>query len=192
MIKKSENPEKIASLGRDCKEIMSKEMRQKIGENRNLFLTTFGKLPVSEVEKLRADLKRQSCNYTIVKKTILKRMLDDLKLAQFPEQTQGPLAIIYGNEELPKISKILVDYARSHETFKICAALVEGSLYDVNGIRTLASIPPREILLAQLAGRIQAPISGLVNYLNGLISKTAMILKAIAEKKQKEGKKTEE
>jgi large subunit ribosomal protein L10 len=81
-------------------------------------------------------------------------------------------------------AKIMAEYAKKFEKLELKAGVVEGKLVDVDGIKKIAELPSREVLVAKVLGGLNAPIAGLVNVLNGNIRGLAIVLNAIAEKKQ--------
>ena len=83
------------------------------------------------------------------------------------------------------ISKILVEFAKANENFSVRGALVDGVAWDSETVKGIAALPSREVLLAQTAAQIQAPIYGLVGGLSALMSKLVRVLDAVKEKQAK-------
>ena len=84
-------------------------------------------------------------------------------------------------------AKILVDFAKKNDKLEIKAGFVDGKVINVDEVKALAELPPREVLIAKVLGGFNAPISGFVNVLNGNLRGLAVALNAIAEKKAAEG-----
>ena len=80
-------------------------------------------------------------------------------------------------------AKVLSEYAKKYEKLELKVGVVEGKVIDLNGIKALAELPSREVLIARVLGGFNAPISGLVNVLNGNIRGLVVALNAIAEQK---------
>lgn len=162
---------------------MAKETKEKIKNSSTLFIASFNMMPVSEQDLLRSKLKEIEASLFMVKNRIVKRTLKELDQENIASLLQGPTAIALGGRDSVSVSKTLVNFAGQHETFKILGAYVDDELLDASSVKRLASIPSREVLLAQVIGGLNSPIQGLVNSLSATIKKFVLVIDRIREKK---------
>jgi len=95
----------------------------------------------------------------------------------------GPTAMAISTTDAVAPAKILSEYAKKFEKLELKVGVVEGKIIDVDGIKALAELPSREVLIAKVLGSLNAPISGFVNVLNANITGLVVALNAIAEQK---------
>lgn len=95
----------------------------------------------------------------------------------------GPTAIAFCEDDPVAPAKLINDFAGEHKALEIKAGVVEGKVLDVAGVKELAELPPREVLVAKVLGGLNAPISGFANVLNANLKGLVVALNAIAEQK---------
>jgi large subunit ribosomal protein L10 len=148
-------------------------------------LTDFRGLSVAEMTELRTLLRKSAVEYTVVKNTLAKIAVAETELASLAAHLEGPTAIAVSRADPMAPSKVLTTWSKGRPTFTIKGGVVEGSLMSPADIAVLAALPPREILLARLAGTIQAPLQGLANVLAGPIRALASALDQVRQRKEK-------
>ncbi|QNK41898.1 MULTISPECIES: 50S ribosomal protein L10 [Caproicibacter] len=134
--------------------------------------------------KLRKELREAGCQYKVVKNTLLRLALQDSGISGLEGVLEGTTAIAVHSEDYVAPAKILAGYADKSDTFKIKAGFIDGKAATADEIKTLASLPSKEELVAQALRGLNAPITGLVTVLNGTIKGLVVALNAIAEKQQ--------
>ena len=139
-------------------------------------------ITVADDTKLRKELRESGSEYKVVKNTLLKRALDDAGLEGLDGVLEGTTAIATNTEDYVACAKILSAYAEKNPSFEVKAGFVEGKALDADGVKELASLPPKEVLVAQALGGLNAPISGFVSVLNATLTGLVVALNAIAEK----------
>lgn len=162
------------------------EIKGKIEDSQSLVLVNYRGLNVAEDTELRAKFREAGVEYKVYKNTMMRRAFDALGHGEFAEHLKGPSAIAFGMEDMVAPAKIMAEFAEAHEELEIKAGMVDGDFLDVDGVKSLAKLPPKEILLAQFLGGLNAPIQGLANVMNGTLSGFARVLNAIAEQKEGE------
>ena len=140
-------------------------------------------ITVADDTKLRSDLRKAGVDYAVVKNTMLRRAADKAGLGDLDEVLTGTTALAVSSEDYVAGAKILSDYAEKSKTFEIKAGFVDGKVIDAAGVKELASLPPKEVLVAKALGGLNAPISGFVCVLNANLRGLAVALNAIAEQK---------
>jgi large subunit ribosomal protein L10 len=147
-------------------------------------LVDYKGINVADDTKLRRELRAAGVEYAVVKNTLLRFAIEEVGFDALAPVLKGPTALATSAADPVAPAKILNEYARkSNGKFQIKAGFVEGRVVTPVEVGTLADLPPREVLLARMLGGLNAPISGLVNVLNGNIRGLAVALAAIAEKK---------
>lgn len=177
----------MEKIGRKFRELMVDEVEGFVKDSPYLFFVNFRRLPVSKVQSLRRSLRKTSSELKVVKNSILKLALKKRKLEPLCELVEGSCGVTFGKNDPIKVSKILYDFSRAEEGLTIKGGYVDGQVLMADRIKELAMLPSREVLLARLIGTIKAPLSRLVNVLNGNSQKLVYILSAISKKEEKGG-----
>lgn len=165
------------------KELTVQTLTEKFKKNNCVLLTEYRGLTVSEISELRSKLRPAKCEYNVVKNTLSKRALKGLKLDAFSELFEGPTAIAIDQGDPVQAAKILVDFSKEHAKLKIKAALLGDKLLSESEVKSLASLPSREVLLSKLVWLLKSPVQNLVYVLNGNTQKLVYVLEAIRKQK---------
>ncbi|NPV44948.1 MAG: 50S ribosomal protein L10 [Firmicutes bacterium] len=168
---------------REEKKQIVEELKDKLNQVKAAIFTDYRGLNVEEITELRKQLREAGIEYKVVKNTLTRIAAKDMNMDFLEEYLTGPTAIAFSFEDPVTPAKILSKFASSHKALDIKAGLVEGKLIDAEGIKALADLPSREVLIAKVIGGMQAPISGLVCVLNGPMRGLVYALKAIQDKK---------
>jgi large subunit ribosomal protein L10 len=163
------------------------DLSAKLSKAKCLYLTDFTGLDVASITELRRRLTNAGVEYVVVKNTLARRALSGGPYEGLTEHLAGPNAFALSDEDVVTAAKILTEFAREREKPQIRAGAVEGRVVSIEEIRRIADLPPREQLLAQVAGSMRAPIAGLVYTLSGLLSKFVRTVDAVREDKQARG-----
>lgn len=171
-------------LTKGQKEKIVKELSDKLDRQKILFLTDFRGISVMNSQELRRELKKTDADYKVARKTLFDRALDAKGLEYKTRELEGEVgaAFCYGEESAP--AKVLVKFAKDHETFKILGAILGGKFLGEKDVTALAKLPTREVLLAQVVGAMQAPIRGLAAVLQANIRNLAVVLQKVEDQKQ--------
>ena len=137
---------------------------------------------VADDTKLRKQLREAGSTYKVVKNTMLKRALDEAGIEGLEGVLEGTTAIAYNKEDYVVSAKILSEFAEKSKTFELKAGFVDGNALDAAGVKELAALPPKEVLVAKALGGLNAPITGFVTVLNGTLKGLVVAINAIAEK----------
>ena len=141
-------------------------------------------ISVSDDTKLRKELREAGCEYKVVKNTLLKLALKEAGIEGLENVLEGTTAIAVSKEDYVAGAKILCGFAdKSKDIFNVKAGFVDGNVVDAKGVKELAELPPKEVLVAKALGGLNAPITGFVTVLNGTMKGLVVALNAIAEKK---------
>jgi large subunit ribosomal protein L10 len=136
----------------------------------SIYVTDYSGLNVRNVTELRRRLRRAGVEYLVVKNTLARRALAGTPIAALQGHFAGPTAVALSAVDAAAAAKVLTDFAKEFQKPEVKAALVDGHEVTPAQVKRLAQLPPREVLLAQLAGALQAPLAGFVGALSGLLS----------------------
>jgi large subunit ribosomal protein L10 len=172
-------------VGRAEKTESISALREKLSGARSAVLTDFRGLSVADMTELRTLLRKSAVEYTVVKNTLAKIAVADTELASLAAHLEGPTAIAISRVDPMASPKVLTTWSKTRPTFTIKGGVVEGRLMSAADIAVLAALPPREVLLARLAGTLQAPLQGLANVMAGPIRALASALDQVRQRKEK-------
>ncbi|MBI4431973.1 MAG: 50S ribosomal protein L10 [Candidatus Omnitrophica bacterium] len=177
---------KETGFSRVSKNLIITELEKEIKSHSIFFIADHSSIPAAMMDKLRAKLRGSKGRYLVVKNTLGRRAFEGAKLAGVSETISGACGVAFSSGDPVTSSKILVDFAKENEGFKIRSGWMDGRLLGLEDIRALASLPSREVLLTRLVSSMQSPISRFAGVLAGTLRKAVTVLDAIA--KQKGGK----
>jgi large subunit ribosomal protein L10 len=167
------------------KEYIVEELKKRYAASNLLVVTTYHGLEVETMNELRGKVSEASGTINIVPNRLLKRALPDSAAPAFKDILQGPNAIAATQEDIVELSKALKTFADDNKAFEIRGGLLELKTYlNQADIISLASLPPKEILHAQLAGTLQGPIRKLAVLFNTLLGNTVRVLDQVAKLKE--------
>lgn len=168
-----------------AKAAVVEEMKEKLQSAQGAVFVGFSGLTVADVTKLRRKFREGGVEYRVIKNTLTRIAADELGYNALDAILEGPTALAFSAEDAVAPAKILKEFIKETKTeaLTVKAGLVDGQVIDVAAVDALASLPSREELLAKLVGSMQAPISGLVNVLQGNIRNMVYVLDAVRAKK---------
>ena len=160
------------SLNRSEKQAVVEEVTALASKAQTLVMAEYRGIKVADMTKLRNDARKQGVSLSVLKNTLARRAVAGSQFEVVSDQMSGPL--IYGfSVDAVAAAKVVADFAKTNDKLVIRGGVFGGKALDVNGVKTLANIPTKEVLLAQLCGLLQSPIS-----------RTAGVLAALAKKKE--------
>ncbi|MFT8888497.1 MAG: 50S ribosomal protein L10 [Ethanoligenens sp.] len=145
-------------------------------------LVDYTGISVEDDTKLRAELRTANVHYSVKKNSLISRAATDAGLSGLDDILKGATAIATSEDDLVAPAKIIAKFAGSHPTFKVKAGFIEGKVVSEAEVHALATLPPKEVLVAKALGGLNAPISGFVMVLNANLRGLVVALNAIAEK----------
>jgi large subunit ribosomal protein L10 len=177
-------------MKREDKESFVADFRERLRKAPVFYLTDYSGLDVKSITRLRRTLGESGAEYVVVKNRLVRRALAELELdlPEFSEHLSGPTGVIIAGGEAVGSAKALSEFAKEHEdrpVFKI--GYVESRVVEAAQFQRLAKLPPRDVLLSQLAGALQAPLAELVGVLEAKLQETASVLQALHDRRQSEG-----
>ncbi len=159
------------------------EIKEKISSSQSMILVDYRGLNVAQLTELRKRYRDAGVDYKVYKNTMMRFAFKDLGLEDFNEYLKGPSAVAFGLDDPVAAAKVTAEFAKANDKLEIKAGIVDGKVIDLDGVKNLAELPSREVLVAQVLGGLNAPIQGFANVLQGTIRGLAIVLNAIAEEK---------
>jgi len=164
------------------KKQLVEELKTKINDAASVILVDYKGLTVAQDTELRKALREANVEYRVLKNRLMQKAFNELGYSDYDEALNGPTAVAFANGDPVAPAKILLESVDKYKKMTIKCGMVEGSYIDLNGVKELATLPPKEVLVAKLLGTLEAPISGLARVLSETISGLARVLNQIAEK----------
>ena len=165
------------------KEVMVDNIAKDLQEASLIVVTGFRGLNVSAINNLRRRLREEQCHYKVSKNTLTRLACRRVGMELLEEFLQGPTAIAYAGDDPVKAAKVLNEFMKENEALTVKGGVLSGRLLKPEDVKALGEIPPKEVLLAMLCRRLQAPISGLVNVLQGNLRSLVYVLDAVRRQK---------
>jgi large subunit ribosomal protein L10 len=172
------------AISREQKEKMVADYVDNMSQSQALILTDYRGLTVANISELRHRLREVDSVFQVVKNTLFMRALEDAGLPIPSESMGGPVAVAYCLGDAPPAAKVLMGFAKETDLLTVRGAILGTSLLDVEGVKGLADLPPREILLAQLVGAVQGPMGSLVSTIQAPLRELVQVLHARSEQDQ--------
>jgi len=160
------------------------ELVESLSAAKSMIFVDYRGLTVEQDTELRSALRKSGVKYKVVKNTLTRIAVDQMGLQGLNPYLEGPTSVAFSDTDPVAPAKIMNQYAGKFDKLQLKVGVVEGRIVDVEGIKALANLPSREVLVSQVLGGLNAPLYGLVNVLNGNIRGLAIALNEIAKKKE--------
>lgn len=162
-------------------------LRQALAGAPSTFVLAYRGLTVNQVSALRKKVRAASSRYRVVKNRLALRVLKETPLQALAGHFKGPTAIAYGAKDPSALARALEDFTKDNQGLQVKAGFVDGRAIDPQGVKALASLPPRGVLVARFMAVLNAPMVRLVTVLRGPARGLAQALDQIAKKKGSSG-----
>lgn len=159
------------------------EIRDKFAGAGGVILVDYRGLTVKEMQGMRAKLREVGAEVRVYKNTLTARALIELEYPSMDEMLEGPTAFVFAGDEPVAPSKAIFDYAKEHKALEVKGGLFEGHVVAAADVKRLASLPSREILIAQIMGALQSPVRNFMYLCNAPAGALARAFRAVADQK---------
>ena len=153
----------------EAKKAIVAELSERLKNSVTGVLVNYKGINVADDTALRKELREAGVKYTVVKNTLLSRAAEDADLAGLQTTLEGTTAIATSDEDYTAAARILANYAKKSKTFEIKAGYLDGEIVDLATIDSLAKLPTREVLLANVLGAFQAPIASFARAIQAIV-----------------------
>ena len=161
-------------------------LRRAIDAQKATVVAEFRGLTVAEITSLRKKLRGVDAEFKVVKNTLMRLAAKDTDFGQLGKYFEGPTAVALTHGDPVALAKAMKDFAAASPKVRIKAGLFDGKVLEAKDVEAMADVPPREVLLARLAGGLASPITRLAQALSGTPRKLAYALNSIHEQKSKQ------
>lgn len=165
------------------KEAFVNTMKERLEKARATFLVDYQGLDVEAMNNLRGELRKVDAEFQVVKNRLLKLASQDTETGSMKDHFIGPCALAISYDDMVAPAKVLVNQSKDHDKLEIKVGQIAGKIIDFEGIKRLAELPSRDVLLAQVLSAMQGVPTALVRVLNGTAVNLVNVLKAIEDQK---------
>lgn len=160
------------------------ETRQALGEAQGTVLANYRGLTVQQMTQLRRNLRQGGVELRVVKNTLIKRAADAVGIEGLESYLTGPTAIAFSSEDPVSPAKMMAQAVREFRKIEIKGGVLGKTVIGPEGVKELAELPSREVLLGKVVGTLNAPIQQLVWVLNAPLSNLARALDQIRQQRE--------
>lgn len=166
------------------KQKVVQELAARINESNLVVLVDYRGLKVAEMTELRSKLREAGADLRVVKNTMTRLALQNTGDSSLEAFFEGPNAVSFSSSNEVEVVKTIFDFARVHKNLSVKAGMLDHNVLDADQLKTLSTLPPREVLLAQVVGGIQAPLYGLAYVLKANLSGLVRALDGVRQQKE--------
>jgi large subunit ribosomal protein L10 len=174
---------------RQDKERIVSELAERLKSSRNLLVADYRGLSMPEIDELRSKLLETGARFSVVKNTLTRLAAEEAGVKELLDLIDGPTAIAFIDAEgdPAAAAKILNDTARAHDVLVIRGGLLEGDTVSDVEIKRLATLPPADVVRAQFAGAVAAPLTTIVGLFTAPLRDLVSVLDARITQLQEQG-----
>jgi large subunit ribosomal protein L10 len=171
-------------MNKTDKQSIVDDLSARLKSARTVYVTDFQGITVAQVNQLRRRCAKVGVDYVVVKNTLARRALEGATITGLDGYLKGNTALALSKDP-GSAAKVLADFTKEFQKLQVRGGIVEGKAVSPADVKKMANLPPREVLLAELGGALQAPLAGFLGVLQSLLSNFAGALEAL--KTQREG-----
>ncbi|MEX2608613.1 MAG: 50S ribosomal protein L10 [Gemmatimonadota bacterium] len=167
------------------KQQVVESVAEKLGKATAFYLTDFTGLNVKKMTALRARLRAEGVEYLVVKNTLVERALDGMDMPDIAEFFKGPTGLVIGQDDAVTAAKVLAEFAKDHDNKPaVKVGVVDRRAVTADEVTRLSKLPPREMLLAELAGLLESPMAQFAYALEAKLHEFVGLLEALRSERE--------
>ena len=143
----------------ELKQPIVEEIKESIKDAKSVVLVDYRGLTVEQDTKFRKAMRESDVIYKVYKNTMVKRAIEGTEFEALKDDLEGPTAVAISKTDATAPARIVAQFAKENPVLEIKTGVVEGTYYDNAGIKTIATIPSRDVLISKLLGSMQSPIA---------------------------------
>ena len=175
------------ALSRDSKKEILQGLIEKLKESKGVVLTDYKGMNVSQISRLRNELKEKKVEFKIVKNTLMEKASEELNIEDLTKDLIGCTAIAFSCDDGVAPARLLKEYFKKNKIgLKIKSGVIDGRVFSPEKIMEIASLPSKDVLIVQMINGVKSPLYSLVFVLQGPLKGLIYTLEAV--RKQKEAK----
>ena len=175
------------AISKERKKELVAQYVQNLKESQGVILADYRGLSVSQMDEVRAALRPIGGTTRVVKNRLLALAFEEAGLSVPQEWLNGPTAVGFCYDEVPPVAKALTDVAKEHAVLRIKGGLLGTSVISAEQVQTIANLPAREVLLAQVLGTINAPAGQLAGLVANAVRQVLNVVQAYVDKLEESG-----
>ena len=168
----------------DQKKKIAEDLKEKFSRSKVVIVTDYQGMNVTTINALRRQLRDADIDYRVVKNSLLVRASQDTDVATISEFFKGPSAVAISYDDPVTPAKVLTEFAKENKNLKIKVGVMGAKLLDIEDIKSLSSLPSREVLLSQVLSAMNGVPTAFVRVLSGTIGQFLNVLTAIKDQKE--------
>lgn len=161
-------------------------LAEQLGAAGSVFVADYAGLTVTDITDLRAQLRDAGVSLKVAKNTLLRLAANQAGLPELVDAFRGPTAVAFGDKDPVAGAKVLHEFYTRLERPRVRTFMVERRTYGADDLKAIASLPPRDAILAALVAAVEGPIAGFVSTLEAVIRDLVGTIDALANKKTEE------
>ena len=155
----------------ELKQPIVNEIKENINGAQSVVVVKYLGIDVAKDTALRKAFREADVNYKVYKNTMVRRAIEGTEFEGLGDVLEGPNAFAISKTDATAPARIISKFQKDVDSLEIKAGVVEGTLYDAEGMKVIASIPSRDELISKLLGSLQSPITNLARVLNQIAEK---------------------
>ena len=168
----------------EAKKQIAEDLHERFAKSAIIVLTDYKGLDVASINDLRRKLRESNVEYQVVKNSLLVRASEDTDVASIKDHFKGPSAVAISYDDPVAPAKVLTQFAKDNDKLEIKVGVLNGKALDVQAIKALASLPSREVLLAQFLSALNAVPASFVRTIAEIPRRLVNVLTAIRDQKE--------
>ena len=174
-------------MNRDGKAALIDDIAKDFGGAHTMFVADYRGLDVPGITTLRDRLRESDASFRVVKNTLAKRALADAGIEGIDDLFAGPTAVAFVRGDAAAVAKALDSIAKETKILDVRGGIMDGRRVEKDQVKEIASLPPREVILAMLLSAVNAPLTQFVGVASAPMRDIVMILDAYIEKRKEAG-----
>lgn len=171
-------------MNRREKEQAISSAKELISASQAVFVVNYKGLSVAKMQTLRSSIRQNGGQLKVIKASLMDIAAKDLDgVDEFKSSFKDQIGFVFAKGDVSAVAKQLIDFSKENESLKVLTGVFESKVLSSSQINVIASLPSREVLIAQVLGTMQAPIASFVRVLNQVVASLPQVIKQIEEKK---------
>ena len=156
-----------------AKQVIIDEIKEKLDGAQSAVVIDYMGITVAQADAMRKKLREANVDYTVYKNTLVKRAIAGTEFEGLAEVLDGPSALAISKDDATAPARVLNEVIKDFKKMEFKAGVVEGVVYDAEGMKKIADIPSREVLLSKLLGSFKSPLSSFARVIDQIAKKDA-------------------
>jgi large subunit ribosomal protein L10 len=177
---------------RQEKEQVVAELAERLRASETLIVADYRGLTMSEIDGVRTELLKHGARFSVVKNSLTKRAAEEAGVPELVELLEGPTAIAFvGDGDMVAVAKSLNDTARQTKVLALRGGILQGQPMSADEVKSLAALPPTEVLQGQIVGAIVGPLNAIVGLFTAPLRELVGVIDARITQLQEQGETVE-